>query len=240
MRIEDRGPLGGTGALGPDAEKEREVRSKGTSGASGAVPDAVRPSYASMLEGLAAFAPTDLGTDFEARLAEIAQKMQDAKGEADMDRLSNEQETKRNQIQENRDRLDAAQGKMEGSGVADDAGRVSAIIGSVAAGLGAAAMMVRRGGRDSRAGASGARRGHVHRWHVYGCGGDQWPCRGGQRQWHGRGWQSSDRHRGGGRRGCGLGYGGVDHLGRGGRGLRRRRDCDLGGARGHLRLWGPC
>ncbi|WP_417262990.1 hypothetical protein [Celeribacter sp.] len=142
MRIEDRGPLGGTGALGPDAEKEREVRSKGTSGASGAVPDAVRPSYASMLEGLAAFAPTDLGTDFEARLAEIAQKMQDAKGEADMDRLSNEQETKRNQIQENRDRLGAAQGKMEGSAVADDAGRVSAIIGSVAAGLGAAAMMV--------------------------------------------------------------------------------------------------
>ncbi|NIZ12022.1 hypothetical protein [Phaeobacter sp. HF9A] len=144
MRIETQAGLTAQITTQQDDSKKSGAKSTGSAAASGPVPDAdsaQRPSYASMLEGLAAFAPTDLGTDFESRLAEIAQKMQDAKGEADLDRLSNEQEAKRQQIQENREKLDSAQGKMDDAEVAHDTGRVSSIVGSIAAAVGAAAMI---------------------------------------------------------------------------------------------------
>ncbi|WP_284262752.1 hypothetical protein [Roseicyclus amphidinii] len=127
-------PLDGTAGVGT-----------GVGGVNGPVPDTVSQqpaAYASMLAGLAAFAPdADMG-DFETRLAEVAGKLQEARGDASLDRLKNEQELKKQQIEENKELLQTSQDKAEGAEVARDGSRVTSGVGALLQGVAAVAMII--------------------------------------------------------------------------------------------------
>lgn len=117
----------------------------GSAGVDGVVPDAVTlqpAAYSTMLAGLAAFAPNMNMADFETRLAEVASKLQEARGDASLDRLRNEQELKKQQIEDNKELLATSQGKADNAEIAKDGSRVSSGVGALLQGVGAAALIL--------------------------------------------------------------------------------------------------
>lgn len=107
------GPLSGLEATTEIVSDETQPGS-GVGGQNGNVPDA---SNQAMTLGLAmallSFLPTDLGSDFETRLAEVTDKLKATTSEAEKSRVNNEMENKRLNIEENEARMEEAQTKMD-------------------------------------------------------------------------------------------------------------------------------
>lgn len=118
------GPLQGASQTTETQEIETGT-GQGVGGDTGVVPDA---SQVSLTLGLAmalqSFLPANIGADFETRLAEVTDKLKTASTEAEKNRVNNEMETKRLNIEENATRLEEAQTKMDDAEAKAESGAI--------------------------------------------------------------------------------------------------------------------
>lgn len=121
-------------------ETGRASKGSGVAGAKGAAPDPGM-EFGAILSQLRNFAPAERSADFETRLAEIAAKLGETRSETDKTRVANEQEIKREQIQENKDRLEKASGLADNADAAKGIGKGANITSAVLQTVGAAALM---------------------------------------------------------------------------------------------------
>lgn len=73
---------------------------------------------------LLSYLPTELGADFETRLAEVTDKLKATTTEAEKDRVNNEMETKKLNIEENEARMEEAQTKMDDAEASSENGAI--------------------------------------------------------------------------------------------------------------------
>lgn len=106
-------PLGGPGPLA-DIPEIGPTTGSGLQNQHGPVPDANNTGLIlGLTAALQSFAPANLGSDFETRLAEVTDKLKATTTEAEKNRVNNEMETKRINIEENQARMKEAQDKMD-------------------------------------------------------------------------------------------------------------------------------
>jgi transloator len=118
------GPLQGLTPTTEVTEGEPTTAS-GIGGQSGKVPDAGDGGLTlGLTMALLSFLPTNLGSDFETRLAEVTDKLKSTTGDAEKSRVTNEMETKRLNIEENQQRMEDAQTKMDEAEVKAESGAV--------------------------------------------------------------------------------------------------------------------
>lgn len=106
------GPLSGPSTTSEIGSDENQIGG-GVGSQNGEVPD---PNSQGLTLGLAmilqSFLPEEVGTDFEARLAEVTDKLKKTTSDTETDRVKNEMETKRLNIEENEARIEEAETKM--------------------------------------------------------------------------------------------------------------------------------
>lgn len=119
-------------------EAQASGKGQGVSRAGGLAPEP--SSGMALMSALRGFAPPSHKGDFETRLAEVAQKLGDTKTEVEKERVVTEQEQKRQQIQENKDRLAQASGLADNAEVAQTSGKVWNTIGAAIQLVGGIAM----------------------------------------------------------------------------------------------------
>ena len=135
-------PLLDVGGTTPLSEL-KDGPGRGVLDQSGEVGDAT-PAPATLQMALAAFIPMAMG-NFEAKLADITSRLGEMNGEVSKDRLLNEQETKRLNMQENQAKLEASEEKMENALISGKVADVFNTISMVAQGVSAAILLVAGG-----------------------------------------------------------------------------------------------
>lgn len=131
--------LGGTTAL----DELKDSTGRGVLEQSGEVGDAPPPP-ATLQMALAAFAPMVMG-NFEAKLADITSRLGEMNSEVSKDRLLNEQESKRLNMQENQAKLEVSEEKMENALISGKVADVFNTISMVAQGISAGILLVAGG-----------------------------------------------------------------------------------------------
>lgn len=140
-RIEGTGgvyvPTGSQGTSGDIEIKEKTGQGVGGPIGSGQTPPPTSPGFGMILSALRNFAPSNPNSDFEAKLADAVARMRDTSGEVETDRVQNQQEVKRLNMQENQAKIEEAERKLEEAEAKKKSGNIFDIIAMAFQALGA-------------------------------------------------------------------------------------------------------
>jgi len=113
---------------------------QGVAAFNGPTPNVAAPGFGVLLQALRNFGP-QVGSDFEARLADITSKLRDVSGEVQTDRVLNDQESKRLNMKENQAKIEESEKKLEEAEAKRESGNIFQMIAMAFQALGAILMI---------------------------------------------------------------------------------------------------